>query len=98
MNRRDLLRTLAAASLTTLRARSEAFWNPAKRLLLDPELVEHADGVALKLGTVVKEARNPLFGEDKPWEIRFDNLYANVIFDNSENIFKCWYNPFIHYQ
>jgi hypothetical protein len=98
MNRRNLLRTLAAASLTGLRARSEVFWNPSKRLLMDPELIERSEGVSLKLGTVAKDSRNPLFGEDKPWEVRFDNLYANVIFDSSEKIFKCWYNPFIHYQ
>ena len=27
--------------------------------------------------------------------MRFDNLYANVIYDEQEKIFKCWYSPFI---
>ncbi|MHC4725584.1 MAG: hypothetical protein ACYS9V_15335 [Planctomycetota bacterium] len=31
----------------------------------------------------------------QPWEMRFDNLYANVIYDEQENIYKCWYSPFI---
>jgi hypothetical protein len=43
----------------------------------------------------VKHKDNPLFEEDKPWEKRFDNLYANVIYDEQENIYKCWYSPFI---
>ncbi|MHC4690787.1 MAG: hypothetical protein ACYS5F_14315 [Planctomycetota bacterium] len=42
-----------------------------------------------------KHKDNPLFEEDKPWEKRFDNLYANVIYDEQENIYKCWYSPFI---
>ena len=29
------------------------------------------------------------------WEVRHDNLYANVIFDRADNLYKCWYNPFI---
>ncbi len=80
------------------RGRAEGFWNPAKRLLLEPGLVERAEGAALKIGAVQKHSGNPLFGEDKPWEVRFDNLYANVMFDEQERIFKCWYNPFLHYQ
>ena len=98
MNRRDLIRLISAASLSALRVRSETFWNPTKRLLLDPDLLERVDAATLKVGAIQKEPRNPLFGEDKPWEVRFDNLYANVLFDDAEKIFKCWYNPFIHYQ
>ena len=36
-------------------------------LLLESDMVERADGVRLVLGTVRKDAHNPLFGEDKPW-------------------------------
>ena len=49
----------------------------------------------LVLGTVQKYPGNPLFEEDKPWEQRFDNLYANVIYDVEEDIYKIWYSPFI---
>ena len=27
--------------------------------------------------------------------VRYDNLYAKVIFDRTDNFYKCWYNPFI---
>ena len=47
------------------------------------------------MGVVEKDRRNPLFAEDKPWEVRYDNLYANVMFDRDEKIYKCWYSPFI---
>ena len=64
-------------------------------LLLESDIVERADGVRLVLGTVRKDAHNPLFGEDKPWEPRFDNLYPNVLFDETDGLYKLWYNPFI---
>jgi len=47
------------------------------------------------LGDVRKEAMNPLFVEDRPWEVRFDNLYPNVLFDPQYQLYRCWYNPFI---
>lgn len=64
-------------------------------LLLDARIVEDAQNAELTLGTVKKYGGNPLFGEDKPWEKRIDNLYANVIYDEEEQIYKCWYSPFI---
>lgn len=67
----------------------------SKYLLLDSRLIEKASGVHLVLGEVCKEPRNPLMVEDKPWEVRFDNLYANVCYDPDERVFKCWYSPFI---
>ena len=66
-----------------------------KYLLLDSRIIERAEGVRLALGKVEKDKHNPLFREDKPWEPRFDNLYANVLFDEEEGIYKCWYSPFI---
>ena len=39
--------------------------------------------------------RNLLFAEEKPWEPRFDNFYANVLYDEDEDLYKCWYSPFI---
>ena len=64
-------------------------------LLLDSRIIEKVENARLVLGTVQKHIANPLFGEDKPWERRFDNLYGNVIYDKEERIYKCWYSPFI---
>lgn len=64
-------------------------------LLLDSRLIEKAENAKLTVGKVQKHAANPLFTEDKPWEKRFDNLYGNVIYDEMEKIYKCWYSPFI---
>jgi len=64
-------------------------------LVLDSRIIDYVQNAKLALGEVKKHPANPLFGEDKPWEKRFDNLYANVIFDNKAGIYKCWYSPFI---
>ena len=66
-----------------------------KYLLLDSRNIESTDNARLALGTVTKHPANPLFGEDKPWERRFDNLYANVLYDEAAGLYKCWYSPFI---
>ena len=63
--------------------------------MLDSRIVEKVENAKLVVGTVQKHEANPLFVEDKPWEKRFDNLYGNVIYDKEENIYKCWYSPFI---
>lgn len=57
--------------------------------------MEDVHNAELILGTVEKHSGNPLFGEDKPWEKRFDNVYANVVYDGEEGIYKCWYSPFV---
>ena len=64
-------------------------------LLLDDRIVASASNLSLTVGVVAKHPANPLFIEDKPWEQRFDNLYGNVIFDTEEQLYKCWYSPFI---
>ena len=64
-------------------------------LLLDSRMVAQTENAKLTLGTVKKSEANPLFGEDKHWEKRFDNFYGNVIFDTEEGLYKCWYSPFI---
>lgn len=64
-------------------------------LVLDSRIIDSVQNARLTLGKVKKHPANPLFGEDKPWEKRFDNLYANVMYDNKEGIYKCWYSPFI---
>jgi hypothetical protein len=63
--------------------------------LLDSRVIEQKEGTRLVLGQVRKEPRNPLFGETKPWEVRIDNLYGNVLYDVEERIYKLWYSPFI---
>jgi len=67
----------------------------ARFLLLDSRIIATTENVGLTLGTTVKSEHNPLMAEDKPWEKRFDNLYANVIYDHDETLYKCWYSPFI---
>ena len=66
-----------------------------KFLLIDSRMIEKSENAELCLGKVSKHESNPLFEEEKPWEMRFDNLYANVIFDSEEQLYKCWYSPFI---
>jgi hypothetical protein len=64
-------------------------------LLLDSRIIEKTENAKLTIGTVIKSEHNPLFPEDKPWEARYDNLYANVMYDKEEGLYKCWYSPFI---
>ena len=64
-------------------------------LVLDTRTIESRDNAKLVVSAAEKEPNNPLFGEDQPWERRFDNLYPNVIYDRREEIYKCWYSPFI---
>src|SRR5210317_1093189 len=73
---------------------SEVELDRSRFLLLDSRIVEKTQNAKLEIGTVKKHPANPLFSEDKPWEKRFDNLYGNVIFDEEENLYKCWYSPF----
>ena len=69
--------------------------NSDEFLLLDSRIIDKTENAKLGLGTVHKDSRNPLFKEDKPWEMRFDNLYPNILYDKEEKKFKCWYSPFI---
>lgn len=67
----------------------------SRYLLLDRRLIDRLDNAQLVLGSIKKHPANPLFREDKPWEPRFDNLYANVLHDEQDKLYKCWYSPFI---
>ncbi|MCB1278800.1 hypothetical protein [Prosthecobacter sp.] len=64
-------------------------------LLLDSRVIQSTQNARLTLGTVEKHPANPLMAEDRPWEVRFDNLYANVVLDPADKLYKCWYSPFI---
>jgi hypothetical protein len=84
------------AAVTLFACAEESIENPRSHfLLLDSRVVEKVENAQLTVGTVQKHDANPLFIEDKPWEKRFDNLYGNVIYDEQEKIYKCWYSPFI---
>ncbi|MHC4251731.1 MAG: hypothetical protein ACYS9X_21630 [Planctomycetota bacterium] len=64
-------------------------------LVLDSRVIDRKDNIELTVGVAHKDWNNPLFGEDKPWEPRFDNPYSSVIYDEEEDIYKCWYSIFI---
>ena len=64
-------------------------------LLLDARVVDSTTNAKLTPGDVVKHSANPLFVESEEWEPRYDNMDPNVIYDEEENLYKCWYSPFI---
>jgi hypothetical protein len=53
--------------------------------------MDRVENAKLVLGTPVKHADNPVMQADKPWENAMNNLYPNVIWDETEKIFKMWY-------
>ena len=63
----------------------------SKHLVFDPRLVSEIHSLKLAIGRVEKDAANPLFQADKPWENSLNNLYPNVAWDERERIFKLWY-------
>ena len=65
------------------------------QLLLDGRVVEKVDNAVLRLGRVTKHPDNPLFGQEHPWEPRFDNMYPNVMYDEVERLYKAWYSMFV---
>lgn len=66
------------------------------RLLLDERIVASTANAVLRVGRVAKHPANPLFGQEHPWEPRFDNLYPNVIYDEVEQLYKAWYFTFTY--
>ena len=60
-------------------------------LLLDSRLIDRTRNARLAVGTVTKHPANPLFGQDLPWEQTMHHMYANVVFDNSDKLYKIWY-------
>ena len=65
-----------------------------RRLVLDTRVIDRTDNARLSVTPATRSTANPLFGEDRPWEMRFDNLYPNVLWDAEEELYKCWYSPF----
>ena len=66
-----------------------------KYLIMDSRIIEKTDNAKLTLGDPIKDPRNPLFAEDKPWEPYISNLYGSLIFDEKEQLYKLWYNGFV---
>ena len=68
-----------------------------KLLLIDRQTVnpQACEGVRPMVAVPQKDAANPLFVQDKPWEIRIDNGYPNVLFDPETGLFHCYYTLFV---
>lgn len=69
-----------------------------KYLLLDRRFLnpQGMENVILKTAKVEKDRENGvLFTEEKPWEVRIDNGYPNVLYDEKEDIYRCYYTLFI---
>lgn len=66
-----------------------------KVLLLDATQITHSDNIRIAIGSVRKSANNPMFGGDRPWEPRIDNMYPNIVWDEQASLYQCWYNPFL---
>lgn len=49
--------------------------------------------VELKVNQAVKENKI-FFTEDQPWEIRYDNSYPNVFYDEIAGVYRCYYSTF----
>ncbi|MEM7291253.1 MAG: hypothetical protein AAF412_12940 [Pseudomonadota bacterium] len=101
LNRRSFLKRTAGLSAismaptTILPLQHDPVFGRDRYLLIDDRIIERVENASLQPGKVKKHPANPLFSEDKPWEVRIDNVYANVIFDQEEQLYKCWYSPFI---
>ncbi len=95
MTRCVIVTTITCAAIMLSASAVEVNTQRIHFLMLDSRIVEKVENAKLTVGAVQKHKANPLFGEDKPWEKRFDNLYGNVIYDDEEKIYKCWYSPFI---
>ena len=54
--------------------------------MLDDRVIDRLKNAVLRVGVVQKHPANPLFGEDKPWELRVDNMHPTVVFDEQEGI------------
>ncbi len=59
--------------------------------MLDARVIESTENAELVLGAVEKDAANPLFRVDRPWENSLNNLYPNVLYDGEDHLYKLWY-------
>lgn len=62
------------------------------RRILNPQAMEN---ISIQITPPEKDVKNnPLMVQDKPWEIRIDNGYPNVIYDKEKEVFRCYYTLF----
>lgn len=60
-----------------------------------------AENVRWRVRPVIKHEANPFFTEaligdsGKPWEVRYDNGYPNVIYDHEHDVYRLYYSTFI---
>lgn len=87
MNRRQFIAGVGALPLQAAEVRKYA--------LFDPGLIAHSANAQVLPGRPTKDS-TPLFAEDKPWEVRIDNVYANVMLDGG--VYRSWYSPFIQFR
>ncbi|WP_159888457.1 hypothetical protein [Paenibacillus puerhi] len=72
-----------------------------KLLLLDTAVIKKFENMTIKPGEIKKSSHNPLFTEDffsnppRPWEVRYDNGYPNVFYDEAYKIYRCYYTLFV---
>ncbi len=67
-----------------------------RHLVLDSRKIASTSNVKLVLGKIKKHPANPLFGEEKPWEQRFDNFYGSIVYEEDKKLYRLWWNPFIY--
>jgi len=68
----------------------------ARHLVLDSRKITSTSDVKLVLGKIKKHPANPLFGEEKKWEQRFDNFYGSIVYEEDKQLYRLWWNPFIY--
>lgn len=106
-NRRDFLATGAAAmgaACTTALMRDTSLWaadssaTVARRvsagspqIFVDLDGIEPLENVRQLFHAAEKHPGNPVLAGEKPWEAQAYSPTASVIYDDGENIFKCWY-------
>lgn len=69
------------------------------RFLADPRYIFTYKNMERTVGTGQKSPEGALFTEEfftgKPWEVRIDNGYPNVIYDEETGLWRCWYTCFL---
>jgi hypothetical protein len=64
--------------------------------LLDPAHSSSSLGLGARVGRAHKHPKNPLWGQDRSWETRIDNGYAEVFYDPDDphGPWRMWYTTF----
>jgi len=77
----------------------------AKYLLWDERIAERTVGITLVPGPYEKHVTGSygkddgiLMEQEKLWEVRTDNMYLNIMYDEEDKLFKLWYSPFVRFQ